>query len=184
MLLQAGLHEEALVHFAEAGAGGSADGMLNAARVHMQLNRPEQAAEAANAALRLRAGWRDAQRLLIEIDVRRGQLDRALAAARAQAGANAPPGVTDELVGDVYVLAKRHEDALTSYERAQRGRPSAAVALKTFQIRRALNRKPVEASLLAWLDGHGDDIQVRRALAAYYEATNGGGWRSLTTSGP
>jgi cellulose synthase operon protein C len=172
VLQQAGLHEEALVQFAGAGASGSADGMLNAARVHVQLNRLEQAAEAANAALRLQPNWPDAQRVLIEIDVRRGQIDRAVAAARAQAGANPAPGATDELVGDVYRLAKRYEDALVSYDRAQRLRPSAAVALKTFGIRQALSRKPVEASLLAWLEHHPEDPTVRRTLAAYYESTN------------
>ncbi|HKS56630.1 MAG TPA: XrtA/PEP-CTERM system TPR-repeat protein PrsT [Steroidobacteraceae bacterium] len=172
VLLQAGLHEEALVHFAEAGAGGSAEGMLNAARVHMQLNRPEQAAEAANAALRLQPGWREAQRMLIEIDVQRGQIDRAVAAARAQAGPNPPPGATDEMVGDVYAFAKRYDDALASYESAQRARPSAVLALKTYRVRQALNRKPVEASLVAWLKNHPDDTEMRRALASYYDITN------------
>jgi putative PEP-CTERM system TPR-repeat lipoprotein len=172
VLLQAGLHEEALVHFAEAGAAGLPDGMLNAARVQIQLNRLEQASEAANAAAALRPGWSDAQRMLIEIDVRRGQVDRALATARKQAGEHPPAGLVDELEGDVYWAAKQPEKALAAYDRAQRLRPTGALAVKIFRVRQGLDRKPVEASLLAWLARRSDDLAVRRILAGYYELTN------------
>lgn len=171
VLSQAGLHEEALVHFAEAGAAGLPEGMLNAARLQIQLNRLEQASETANAALALRPGWGGAQAVLIEIDVRRGQLQRALARARKLAG-ESPPGVMQELEGDVYRSAKRFVEALAAYEQAQQLHPSASLALKIFSARQALDRKPVEASLVSWLGRHPDDRRLRRILAGYYELHN------------
>jgi cellulose synthase operon protein C len=167
---RAGLSDEALAKFRAASAAGLPEGDLNAARVQLDLNRPDQARKLIEGTLERNPKYREASQLLIQIDARTGQVDKALARVRATA-ADAPPGVLSEMEGDVYAWAGKSSQAIASYDDAQRKRPSSAVALKLFEMRRAGKVAPVEVSLTQWLQRSPGDVEVRQLLAGYYEAS-------------
>ena len=170
VLARAGQSDEALTKFRAAGAAGLPEGDLNAARLQIDLNRPDEARKLLEPRLAANPKWREASQLLMQLDARAGQVDKALARARESA-ADAPPGVLSELEGDVYSLAGKSTQAIASYEAAQLKRPSSTLALKLFQARRTAKVNPVESSLTQWLQRSPGDVEVRRVLATYYEAS-------------
>jgi putative PEP-CTERM system TPR-repeat lipoprotein len=169
VLARAGLSDEALTKFRAAAAAGLPEGDLNAARLQLDLNRPEQARKLLESALQGNPDWREANQLLIQVDARTGQVDRALARARTLAS-DSPPEVLSEIEGDVYAMARKAPQAITAYENAQRKRPSSALALKLFDVRRTARVMPIEQSLTQWLERTPGDVEVRQLLAGYYEA--------------
>jgi putative PEP-CTERM system TPR-repeat lipoprotein len=172
VLAQVGLYEEALTKFTTASAAGSAQGALNAARVHLELGRTEQARQSLETALKLQPGWMAAQRLLVQLDVRDGHFDAAIARVRTatqQAGGNAATAAQNE--GDVQMLAKRFGAAVTSYETAWRAQPSATLGVKLFRAQAAAGRKPAEDSVIAWLKKASADPAAHEILAQYYQQT-------------
>jgi cellulose synthase operon protein C len=173
VLARAGLSDEALTKFRAAAAAGLPEGDLNAARLQLDLNRPDQARKTLESALSRNPKWREANQLLIQLDARSGQLDSALARARTTV-ADSPPEVLSELEGDVYAMAGKLPQAITSYEAAQRKRPSSALALKLFDVRRSAKVASPESSLKQWLERTPDDHPARQVLASYYESTNRG----------
>lgn len=170
VLAQVGLYEEALTRFTEAGAAGSPEGVLNEARTHYELGRLEPARQAAQKALGLRPDWLEAQRLLVQLDVREGNVDGAISRARTTAGPDATPSARAEIEGDVQMAAKRYGAAEASYESAQRERPSGALAIKIFRARLEGGVTSAEVSLLSWLERAPEDAAVRRILADYYQS--------------
>jgi putative PEP-CTERM system TPR-repeat lipoprotein len=169
VLARAGLSDEALTKFRAAAAAGLPEGDLNAARLQLDLNRAEQARKLLESSLARTPDWREASQLLIQVDARTGQVDRALARARALAG-DSPPEVLSEIEGDVYAMAGKLPQAIASYESAQRTRLTATLALKLFDVRRQARVAPVEQSLTQWLASNPGDVEVRQLLAGYYEA--------------
>ncbi|HEY7639547.1 MAG TPA: XrtA/PEP-CTERM system TPR-repeat protein PrsT [Steroidobacteraceae bacterium] len=170
VLARAGLSDEALTKFRAAAAEGLPEGDLNAARLQLDLNRPEQARKLLESALARTPDWREASQLLIQVDARTGQVDRALTRARALA-ANAPPEALSEIEGDVYAVAGKASQAIAAYESAQKKRPTSALALKLFDVRRTAKMQPAEVSLTQWLERSPADVEVRQLLAGYYEGT-------------
>lgn len=171
VLARAGLSDEALTKFRAAAAAGLPEGDLNAARLQLDLNRPDQARKTLESALSRNPKWREANQLLIHLDARSGQIDSALARARTTV-ADAPPEVLSELEGDVYAIAGKSSQAIASYEAAQRKRPSSALAIKLFDARRTAKVASPETSLTQWLERSPDDNAARQVLAGYYESTN------------
>jgi cellulose synthase operon protein C len=169
VLAQAGLAEDALARFQEAGAAGLDEALLGAAQVQLGLNRIREARQLAESAFSRQPSSVDAQRLLLRIDAQDGQLDRALARARSLATTTGKP--VGELEGDTYALAGKLDDALRSYEAAQRARPNEALAVKIFNARRATKKDAPERSLTEWLEKEPGNQGVRRLLAQHYEAT-------------
>jgi putative PEP-CTERM system TPR-repeat lipoprotein len=168
VLARAGLSDEALNRFRAAAAAGLREGDLNAAQVQLDLNRPEQARKVLESALKRDPDWREASQLLIQVDARTGQVDRALTRARALVG-DAPAEVVSEAEGDVYAVAGKSAQAIASYEAAQRKRPTSGLALKLFQVRRTAKVIPAESSLTQWLERSPGDVSMRQVLAGYYE---------------
>jgi predicted Zn-dependent protease len=170
VLARAGLTDEALSKFQEAAAAGLAEGELNAARLQLDLNKPEQARRVLEAALARRPGWREAEQLLIRVEARSGQVDRAIALARSSM-AGAPAGAVKETEGDVYTLARKPAQAITAYDEAQRQNPSSSLAIKLFNARREAGAASPEASLTQWLQRTPNDVQARRLLVLVYQAS-------------
>jgi putative PEP-CTERM system TPR-repeat lipoprotein len=169
VLARAGLTDEALVKFQEAAAAGLAEAELNAARLQMDLNKPDQARKALEAALARRPDWREAEQLLIRVEARSGRVERAIALARAQSG-RASAAAIKETEGDIYALANKPAQAVSAYEEAQRQTPSGALAIKLFNVRRAAGVAAPEASMSQWLQQAPNDVQVRRMLVLVYQA--------------
>ena len=137
--------------------------------MQLGLNRKREARQLAESAFARQPASVDAQRLLLRIDAQDGQIDRALARARSLASTTGRP--VGELEGDTYALAGKLDDALRSYEAAQRARPNAELAIKIFNARRATKQELPERSLIEWLDKEPGDQGVRRLLAQHYEAS-------------
>jgi putative PEP-CTERM system TPR-repeat lipoprotein len=169
VLAQAGLQEDALARFQEAGAAGLDEALLSAAQVQLGLNRIREARQLAESAFSRQPSSVEAQRLLVRIDAQDGQIDRALTRARALAGTSGRP--VGELEGDTYALAGKLDDALKSYEAAQRAKPNAALAIKIFNARRVTKKESPERSLIEWLEKEPADQGVRRLLAQHYEGS-------------
>jgi putative PEP-CTERM system TPR-repeat lipoprotein len=169
VLSQAGLSEEALARFREAGAAGDSRAILYAARLHLELNQPEKARELIEPALKAKPDWREAEQVLVMIDARSGNLERAQERAKKLAG-NVPPAVLRAIEGDVALLARKVDVAIEAYEASQRLQPTAAVAVKLFNARRSAGIADAQRSLTAWLAREPEDHEVRRLLAGYYES--------------
>jgi putative PEP-CTERM system TPR-repeat lipoprotein len=169
VLSQAGFVEEALARYKEATAAGAAEGSLNAARLYEETGRIDEGRQLLEAALADRPDWREATRLLLELDARNGRVDQALARVRSMTELS--PAASLEYQGDVYVWARHYPNALGAYEDAQRKQPSAALAMKMFNVQRAAGAPSPQLSLLEWLQNSPADADVRRLLAAHYEST-------------
>lgn len=169
VLAQAGLAEDALARFQEAGAAGLDEALVSAAQVQLGLNRKAEARQLAETAFARQPSSVEAQRLLMRIDAQDGQIERALARARSLASTTGRP--VGELEGDAYMLAGKPNDALSAYEGAQRAKMNEALAVKIFNARRAMKGDSPERSLVDWLAKEPGNQSLRRLLAQYYEAS-------------
>lgn len=164
----AGFTDEALARLQQASAAGLDDALLSAAQVQLGAGRIAEARQLVQTALDRKPGWSEAQGLLVTIDVRDGQLDRALARARQMPR---PAGMSvAEVDGDIHAMAGKKDEAIRLYETAQRATPTAALAIKIYNVRRTLQGPGAERSLTEWLERKPADSNVRRTLAQHYES--------------
>jgi putative PEP-CTERM system TPR-repeat lipoprotein len=166
VLMSVGLYDDAITRFTAAVAAGLPEASLNAARAHVMLGRPDEARSLLLAALANKPGWREAELMVIELDARGGQVERALARARQLPR---PPTTTlREVEGDVYSVAGRADAAVSAYQAAYDERPSASLAVKLYGLRQRLGTQRPESSLLSWLERNPTDTTVRTVLAQHY----------------
>ena len=170
MLARAGLTEEALTSFNQARTAGVPEATLNAARLMFDSDRRGEARAMLESALSNRPQWREAAVLLMQMDARDGQVDRALARANNM-DTELKPAARTELEGDLHFMARRFEPATTQYESALAQAPSAVLAVKLFRARLASKASAPERSLTDWLQRTPADADVRRQLAAFYESS-------------
>lgn len=168
VLAQAGMSDEALARFKEAAAAGSREANLDTARVHLGLDDLSSARTAVNAALAANPQSREARKLMIAIDARDGQVERAFEQAR-NLNPTASPASLATLRGDLQGMARDFAAAAASYESAQRLEPTAQGAIKLFEARRVAKVDAPERSLTQWLERSAQDADVRRVLGLYYE---------------
>jgi putative PEP-CTERM system TPR-repeat lipoprotein len=168
VLAAAGFTDEALARLQQASAAGLDDALLSAAQVQLSVGHVAEARQLVQTALEHKPGWHEAQGLLVNIDVRDGRLDRALAGARQLPR---PTGMTvAEVDGDINLLAGKNDEAIKLYETAQRTTPSPALAIKLFNVRRSVQAPSPERSLTEWLEKKPQDATVRRVLAQHYQS--------------
>lgn len=170
VLARAGFSDEALDRYREAAAAGDKSARLSAARLHLELGRKSEARKEAEAALKERPKWREAEQMLVLVDAQGGRIEQAFERARRLSGQPTAAGLK-VIEGDIYMAAGQPQAALAAYESAHSREPSAATAIKVFTLRRAGGAADPERSLRQWLEGAPQDVQVRRLLAAHYEAT-------------
>ncbi|MGH8178803.1 MAG: XrtA/PEP-CTERM system TPR-repeat protein PrsT, partial [Steroidobacter sp.] len=169
VLARAGLNDEALARFREASAAGHADAVLEAARIHVDLDQPGKARALLESALKSRANWREAEQMLVMVDARDGQVQRAIERAKRLAG-DTSPGALRVLEGDLYALSGQRDAAIAAYEAAQKLQPGPVLAIKIFNAKRSSDAAGAERSLTQWLERAPGDSDVRRVLAAHYES--------------
>ncbi len=170
VLARAGLSDEALDRYREAVAAGDKSARLSSARLNLELGRGSEARREVEAALKERPQWREAEQILVLVDAQGGRIEQAL--ERARRLSSAPTAAGQKVIeGDIYMAAGQPQAALAAYESAHSKEPSAATAIKVFNLRRASGAADPERSLRQWLEGTPQDAQVRRLLAAHYEAT-------------
>jgi putative PEP-CTERM system TPR-repeat lipoprotein len=176
-LAQAGLAEDALARFREAVAAGAPAATLHAARLLLELDRPDEARRLVEGALVRNPNWREAGRLLVQLDAKQGRLEQALAGARSLVPDGSFASLR-EAEGEVFFLAGDLERSLAAFEESLQRRASGPTALKAYRVRRALGRAPVEKNLIDYLARAPEDHAVRRTLAVHYE-TSGEGRRAI-----
>jgi putative PEP-CTERM system TPR-repeat lipoprotein len=169
VLARAGLADEALARFREAAAAGDPEATLAAARLHLELEQSDQARALIQSALATRPNWREAQRMLVMIDAREGNVASALQRARKLVG-DASPAALHATEGDLYMAAGQAKEAAAAYDAAHRLQPTARLAVKLYHARRSAGEAGAERVLTQWLEREPGAFDVRRILAAHYES--------------
>lgn len=166
VLARAGMTDEALARLKEASTLGDANATLGIARLYVELGDLSNAREWAQKAVA--GSGRDAEQLLVVLDAREGNVDRAYERAR-KLNPDASPAALASMKADLLALAGRWDQALKGYEEAQRQQPSAQTAIRIFEARRRSGGSEPERSLKDWLQRSPMDMEVHRVLVAYYE---------------
>jgi tetratricopeptide (TPR) repeat protein len=161
--------DDALSRYKEASGLGDTRATIATARLYLELG---DLANARQWAQKASAGpaSRDAEQLLIVMDAREGNVDRALQRATKLNG-DAAPATLAVIKGDLLQLAGKTDAAIASYEDAQRKQPTAQNAVRIFNAQRRAKTAEPERGLREWLQRSPGDTDIRRTLAAYYEQT-------------
>lgn len=106
---------------------------------------------------------------LIDIEMRDGRFDDALRVARDAAVVQPDQPVTDILSGDIYLRARRPDDAAKSFEAAFTRAPSTDLALRLFSAQRAAGKTDAAYQHLGgWVAKNADDRRAHHLLASSY----------------
>lgn len=171
LYLRASRFDEALASFSEAGAAGLDEAAVNAARALVALGRKDEARAALESLASGRRNWAPPIGLLVGLDLGEGKHSAALARVDAFERAGGAAVVAAEMRGDVQRAAGRPAEAAAAYQEALESRPTAALAYKAFDSRRAARQVNPEASLVAWLEQNPRDAFVRFQLAEHRRLT-------------
>ena len=174
VLMQANQPDAALAKFAQATtlAPGNPEYWLNSARAQLALNQPAAARASLEKADQLQPNSLPVVSALALIDLRERQGAAALARAKALAAKDPNDSGAIELKGDVEGAIGQPAAAAADYAAAARLRPSAALAVKSFQAAVALHAAHPTAPLEAWLARAPDDWRVHDILGNYLLATH------------
>ena len=172
--LQANQPDAALAKFAQATslAPTNAGYWLNSARAQLALNQPAAARASLAKADQLQPNWLPVVSALALIDLREGQGAAALARAEALVAKDPNDPGAIELKGDVEGAIGQRAAAAAAYAAAARLRPSAVLAVKSFQAQVALHAAHPTEPLDAWLAREPNDWRVHDILGNYLLATH------------
>lgn len=139
----------------------SAMAQMRLAQAQMQLKNEGAAAEALKRAVALQPDLLPARAAQIELAIRRGRTDEALALAR-QAQKDMPGVPVGWLLeGDVQLALKKPAEALAAYDKAFAMQPSAALLMRSAGVLRQQGKSAeAQARLAQWLKKHPDDPQA------------------------
>jgi putative PEP-CTERM system TPR-repeat lipoprotein len=174
VLMQANQPDAALAKFAQATtlAPGNPGYWLNSARAQLALNQPAAARASLAKADQLQPNWLPVVSALALIDLRQGQGAAALARAEALVAKDPSDPGAIELKGDVEGAIGQRAAAAAAYAAATRLRPSATLAVKSFQAEVALHAAHPTQPLEAWLAREPNDWRVHDILGNYLLATH------------
>ncbi|NNM60900.1 MAG: tetratricopeptide repeat protein [Steroidobacteraceae bacterium] len=169
LLLQANQYEAALARFHTACklAPRKAAYWFNAGRAQLASNQSAAARESLRKAAQLEPDWLAPVSALALIDLRDKHAPRAIARVQRYLAAHPDDPAALTLQGEVAATAGQYPDAQRAFEAAMRRQPSAALAVKLFEVRRAARLANPQKPLLDWLARRPDDAAVRMELAAY-----------------
>ena len=133
-----------------------------------QLQR-EQVADARaslSRAIKLQPDYPAAQLALVRLEIIGKEYDAALKLAADLSKAHPEAAFADEVRGDIATSQNSLEVAVESYSLAYEKTPSARLARKLYQSHLHLgDTSSALAVLQQWLDGHHEDLQIRRLYA-------------------
>jgi putative PEP-CTERM system TPR-repeat lipoprotein len=170
LLLGAHQYDAALARFAQATVLAPSNPVywLNAARAQLALNQTQAARNSLRKASKLKPNWLPVVGTLALIDLHEHNGQAALARVNALLASEPHAPGAQALKGDVEAATGHLADALTAYAAAQQEQPSAAVAVKEFQVALALHRAQPQQALEMWLAKEPNDAGVREVLGNYY----------------
>lgn len=137
---------------------------LRLAQVHAALDDLASAEAAYRRVLALQSGHVDAMLGLAGMLVRQKRTEDALKIAAELRTAQPKSALGLVLAGDILAGARRHAEAIKSYEAAFALQPSGVLVVKQHAVRTAAGEKPGDGPLLKWLAEHPADAAVRMHL--------------------
>lgn len=170
LLLAANQYDAALARYAQATTLAPDNPLywLNAARAQLALNQPLAARSSLQSASKLRPNWLPVVGTLALMDLRAHNGQAALARVNALLASQPHDPGALALKGDVEAATGNLGDAMAAYAAAQRQQPSAAVAVKEFQVALATHGAQPQKPLEEWLAREPNDTRVRAVLGNYY----------------
>jgi putative PEP-CTERM system TPR-repeat lipoprotein len=144
----------------------SAQAQMRLAAVHEQMKNERAAADSLKRAAELQPGFVPARAAQIQMAVRQGKIDGALAIARDLQKGSPKSAVGYLFEGDILASQKKFAQALPSFQRAAQLADSAPVLIKLAQAMKQAGREKDVMPLLAdWQKRHPND-----GLVAMYTA--------------
>lgn len=138
------------------------------ARTQLAMNDANHARASIQKALELEPNSVAANGLQAVLDATVGNLRDALARLQKIDMSGSRPETRPTWEGEIYVAARRYQDAAAAYERALTAGAGREVALKAAQVRHQGGLKPEYLPLEKWRAAHPDDIGVAMLLAQGY----------------
>jgi tetratricopeptide (TPR) repeat protein len=146
----------------------SAEAWVETARLHLALDRPGPAREAADRAVAIDRDSVEAVSMLALLDLREKRGEQALQRARELAGRRPADARAALLEGDVLAALAQPREAAEAYARAISLRADLQVAAKQSAALRAAGLPNPEAPLIRWVTEHPQDPQGRAMLGEAY----------------
>jgi putative PEP-CTERM system TPR-repeat lipoprotein len=144
----------------------SAAAQMRLASAHAALKNDAAAAEDLKRALDLQPGLVEARMAQVEVAMRRGKTDEALAIARQLQKQPAQATLGYMLEGDIQLSQKKAELALPAYQKAYAATPSPQVLVKIAEVMKATGKGAAAQPLLAqWRKAHPEEPVVALYVA-------------------
>lgn len=140
------------------------------ASAQMVDNDHKGAEASVNKALELLPDFPEAMVLLAASKDEQGQTQEALGVAQRLQKMHPDAALGYELEGGLYLKSKKLAEAEKAYQSAYQHGANAALAVKLYQVRRALGQSNAIDALSAWTKGHPDDVPMALTLATAYQA--------------
>jgi len=149
----------------------SALAQMRLAAAQSRLKNDGAAAEALKRAVALQPDLLQARVAQVELAMRRGRQDEALAMARDLQQQNPKSPVGFLLEGDLQQTLKKPDLAVAAYDKAQAITKSGAIMMRTAEtLRKAGKAKEAQARITAWAKQNPNDAGVQMYLAESYMA--------------
>ncbi|MES1981060.1 MAG: XrtA/PEP-CTERM system TPR-repeat protein PrsT [Pseudomonadota bacterium] len=150
---------------------GSAAVQLRMAAVYMAMQNESAAADALKKALTLQPDYLDAQLAQLNLDVRKGNYDKALALARQMQKQQTKSAIAYMVEGDVQMAQNKPALAIKPYEQAYALSKNGPLLIKLHMaLTRAGREKEASTRILQWLKDNPADAPARLYLANSYLA--------------
>jgi predicted Zn-dependent protease len=155
-------------------AGYGAARQTEIARYQVSIGNLDGATYSLDKALGGNPEYLPAQALMTEIEIRKRDLAKAEARAKAIVARHPQRGIGYRLLADVARERSKTADALTGYQMAHTKEPTTESAIRAYQAQTRYGSPTKAAEFLeAWVKAHPNDMTALRALAdGYLQARN------------
>jgi predicted Zn-dependent protease len=160
-------YDAAIVHFRAGTAADPTDATLwlNLGRAQAALDQFDAARASLKRALELRRHWLPAEGVFAFLELQQGHGDAALARAVNLVRERPDDAGARVLEAEVRAAQRQFVEAEQALNAAARLQPSAALAVKMYQVRLAAERANPMQPLDEWVERHPDDLSMRVSLA-------------------
>ena len=170
LLVEGRSYEEAAPRFRKAMEldGRRPEPYLGMARIEAQAKDVDAVRGWLRQALERRPGWFPAAQALARVEASQGRLQSAMEIVSGLKETQGDEARVWLLEGELFLSARRPDDALRAFDTAFSLQPSGATAGKIYSARRMAGQAAPERVLVDWLAATPGDVQVRRLLANHY----------------
>lgn len=171
-LATSGDTERALVEYERAyAAAPSAATATSLARLHGRARRVDESVQWLNKALELEPNLFIARAAMAELEIERGNLDKALKLAQSLRGDFPDRSAAHRVEGDALMAKGQHRAAVEAYQRAAAIEPSQLLTLRLYGARKEAGDSKATRTLEQWAKEHPGDAAVSVQLGGIYTAS-------------